>query len=161
MRLAIDRFDVIVDPGSISGNAARTTSMLHSNRWAQLPSSALAPDAARRGNRHRTLPPGISQQTRQSRGGEGQNAGLGHGLDARTGTRAEVGQHDRQVVDVHPAVAVEVARGSKSSPLWPKLVNTMVRSLTSTLPSQVGVAGDRRRDRGVEARVLVPSVRTH
>ena len=55
------------------------------------------------------LPPGIGQQADKARRQCDQRAGSGHGRDARSDTPAEIGQHDRQVVDVHRAAAGELA----------------------------------------------------
>ena len=54
---------------------------------------------------------------------------------------AEVRQDDRQVVDVHLAVADEIARASNWRRVWPKCDSTMVRSLMSTLPSRLASPG--------------------
>ena len=54
---------------------------------------------------------------------------------------AKMGQHDGQVVDVHRAVAGEVAV-AQVWPVWPKWLSTMVRSLMSTLPSPLASPGE-------------------
>ena len=89
-------------------------------------------------------PPRVSGEAGQRRGRQQQGRRFGHRSrvgGSGSGALAVVSQHDREVVDVHRAIAGELALGPCHAGLA-IVASTMVRSLMSTWPSRLASPGN-------------------